>query len=170
MKAQGTYRLPRAAAVALLSATLASGCAGARNAPPAPTADPESEVRVGYDTQDRANLTGSIGSITADEVAGQRITRVEDLIEGRFAGVHVVRLRNGGITLRIRGVSTFMGNSEPLFVIDGMPVHGTPGSALTGMNPSDIARIDILKDAGATAIYGSRGANGVVLITTKRAN
>ena len=59
-----------------------------------------------------------------------------------------------------------MGSSEPLYVIDGMPIHSSPGSALLGVNPSDIARIDILKDAGATAIYGSRGANGVVLITT----
>ena len=169
MNTDRTIRLVSGATVAMLAATLATACAGGRSAPPSSSVDPDDQVRVGYDTQERSDLTGSVGSITAEDLAGQKLTRVEDMIEGRFAGVHVVRLRNGGISLRIRGVSTLMGDSEPLFVIDGMPVHSTPGTALLGLNPSDIARIDILKDAGATAIYGSRGANGVVLITTKRA-
>ena len=169
MTARNLLRLARGTTLVLLSATITTACASARNAPRPPAVDPANEVRVGYDTQDRSELTGSVGSVTAEDVAGQKIMRVEDMIEGRFAGVHVVRLRNGGISLRIRGVATLIGSSEPLFVIDGMPMHGAPGSALTGINPSDIARIDILKDAGATAIYGSRGANGVVLITTKRA-
>jgi TonB-dependent SusC/RagA subfamily outer membrane receptor len=163
-------RLARGATVALLFGSVAGACASARSGVPAPVTDPDKEVRVGYDTQERANLTGSVGSITAEDIAGQKVTRVEEMIEGRFAGVQVVRMRNGGISLRIRGQSTLLGSSEPLYVIDGMPVHSSPGTALLGMNPADIARIDILKDAGATAIYGSRGANGVVLITTKRAN
>jgi TonB-dependent starch-binding outer membrane protein SusC len=169
MNVRKMFRLARGAGVAMLLGSFATACASARSGAPAPSPDPDEEVRVGYDTQDRSNLTGSIGSITAEDIAGQKVTRVEEMIEGRFAGVQVVRTRNGGMSLRIRGLSTFVGNSEPLFVIDGMPVHSSPGTALLGMNPSDIARIDILKDAGATAIYGSRGANGVVLITTKRA-
>lgn len=170
MNVRRMLRLARGASVALLVGGLVTACASARSGVPAPATDPENEVRVGYDTQERANLTGSVGSITAEDIAGQKVTRVEEMIEGRFAGVQVVRMRNGGISLRIRGQSTLLGSSEPLFVIDGMPVHSAPGTALLGMNPADIARIDILKDAGATAIYGSRGANGVVLITTKRAN
>jgi TonB-dependent starch-binding outer membrane protein SusC len=162
------FRLARNLTLALAAGSFVAACASGGTR--APAVDPENEVRIGYDTQDRADLTGSVGSITAEEIAGQKVTRVEEMIEGRFAGVHVVRTRNGGMTLRIRGVSTLIGDSEPLFVIDGMPVHSAPGTALIGINPSDIARIDILKDAGATAIYGSRGANGVVLITTKRAH
>ena len=168
MRSRRLFRLGRRVTLALATGSYAVACASTGGVP-RPASDPEDEVRVGYDTQDRADLTGSVGSVTAEDIAGQKVTRVEEMIEGRFAGVHVVRTRNGGITLRIRGVSTLMGNSEPLFVIDGMPVHSGPGTALLGINPSDIARIDILKDAGATAIYGSRGANGVVLITTKRA-
>lgn len=168
MRFRNLIRRACTAAPGLIVAIVATACASGRGAP-LPELDPADEVRVGYDTQDRKDLTGSVGSVTADDMAGQKVTRVEEMIEGRFAGVHVVRTRNGGVTLRIRGTSTLIGNSEPLFVIDGMPVHGRPGSALVGLNPSDIERIDILKDAGATAIYGSRGANGVVLITTKRA-
>lgn len=153
----------RFVAPAVAVAAVASACAGGGHYRPI---EPMDEVRVGYDTRDRAEITGSVGSITAEEIAGQKVTRVEEMIQGRFAGVHVVRLANGQMSLRVRGTSTFLGNSEPLVVIDGMPVHGS--NALTGINPHDIARIDILKDAGATAIYGSRGANGVVIITTKR--
>lgn len=153
-------RLAPVALVALLGAACAS-----RGVPPRPT-EPMDQVRVGYDTRERADITGSVGSITAEEIAGQRVTRIEEMIQGRFAGVHVVRMPDGRMSLRVRGTSSFLGNSEPLIVIDGMPVHGN--NALTGLNPHDVARIDILKDAGATAIYGSRGANGVVIITTKR--
>jgi len=162
-------RLARGAALALLLGSVSAACGASRAGLPAPALDPDDEVRVGYDTQSRENLTGSVGSLTAEDIAGQKVTRIEEMIEGRFAGVQVVRGRGGGISLRIRGQSTLMGSSEPLYVIDGMPIHSSPGTALLGVNPSDIARIDILKDAGATAIYGSRGANGVVLITTKRA-
>ena len=157
---RATLRVTPVAMAVLLGSACASG-----GAPPRPS-EPMHEVRVGYDTRERVEITGSVGSITAEEIAGQRVTRVEEMIQGRFAGVHVVRMPNGQLSLRIRGTSTFLGNSEPLIVIDGMPVHGS--NALTGLNPHDVARIDILKDAGATAIYGSRGANGVVIITTKR--
>lgn len=159
--AAGAIRpLPALAVVIALS-----GCASAPGGS-APV-DEHDEVQIGYDSQERSSVTGSVGSVTAEDLAGQKVTRVEEMIEGRFPGVHVVRTANG-LSLRIRGVSTFLGSSEPLIVIDGMPLHGG-GNALVGINPNDIARIDILKDAGATAIYGSRGANGVVLITTKRA-
>jgi TonB-dependent SusC/RagA subfamily outer membrane receptor len=168
MRSRILFRAGRKVVLPLLTATAAAACAGG-GGPRLPPLEPENEVRVGYDTQERSKLTGSVGSVTAEDIAGQKVARVEEMIEGRFPGVHVVRGRNGAMTLRIRGVSTLMGSSEPLFVIDGMPVHSGSGMALAGVNPSDIARIDILKDAGATAIYGSRGANGVVLITTKRA-
>lgn len=169
MNGRRMNELARRSALVILAGCVTTACGASRAGMPAPALDPADEVRVGYDTQSRENLTGSVGSLRAEDIAGQKVTRIEEMIEGRFAGVQVVRSRGGGISLRIRGQSTLMGSSEPLYVIDGMPIHSSPGTALLGINPSDIARIDILKDAGATAIYGSRGANGVVLITTKRA-
>src|SRR5690606_35746740 len=138
MRSRTLFRPARKVTLAL-AALMLTACAS-REGAPLPELEPADEVRVGYDTQDRADLTGSVGSVTAADVAGQKVTRVEEMIEGRFAGVQVVRTRNGGISLRIRGVSTLMGNSEPLFVIDGMPVHSAPGTALVGINPTDIER------------------------------
>jgi len=81
----------------------------------------------------------------------------------------VIHLPYGDVSLRIRGTRSLHGDNEPLLVIDGVPAHGAIGAALAGLVPRDIARIDVLKDAGSTAIYGIQGANGVILITTKRA-
>ena len=80
----------------------------------------------------------------------------------------LLQTQTGGFTIRIRGVSTFVGNTEPLYVVDGVPVQVAPGRGIDWLNTGDIARIDVLKDAASTSAYGMRGANGVVLITTKR--
>ena len=104
---------------------------------------------------------------TADQWKGENATTTEELFVGRFSGVQVYRVA-GGIAVRIRGGTSLMGNNEPLYVIDGMTIEPGPGGALTGINPNDIAKIEILKDIGATSLYGGRGANGVILITTKR--
>ena len=93
---------------------------------------------------------------------------LEELFAGKFSGVQVFRSAQGGISIRIRGVNSFYGSSEPLYVIDGTPVqNGDAGIAY--LNPADIAQIEVLKDAAQTALYGVQGANGVVLITTKTA-
>jgi TonB-dependent SusC/RagA subfamily outer membrane receptor len=115
----------------------------------------------------RDRVTGSVSSVSGERLArNTRAVRVEELLQGRVAGVQVIRLANGGYRVRIRGAA---GEGEPLFVVDGMPVHALyPGAALNGINPADVVRIDVLKDAGSTAIYGSRGAHGVILITTRR--
>lgn len=91
---------------------------------------------------------------------------MEELMAGKFPGVQVFRLASGGISVRIRGVNSFYGSSEPLYVVDGTPVQ-SGGEGLTFLNPSDIAQIEVLKDAASTALYGVQGANGVVLITTR---
>lgn len=118
---------------------------------------------------ERAHPSGSIGSVTAEDVRGQPVRSVEEMIASRVAGVQVVRLPNGGLSLRIRGVSSLMGSNEPLVVIDGMPVgERTLGASMIGLNPHDIARVEVLKDAASLAMYGMRGANGVILIHTKR--
>jgi TonB-dependent SusC/RagA subfamily outer membrane receptor len=103
---------------------------------------------------------------TASEMQDQSVTRVEELLVGRFPGVQVMNTP-GGLVVRVRGQSSILGNSEPLFVVDGIPITPGTGGALA-INPRDVARIEVLKDAAETAIYGPRGANGVIVITTKR--
>lgn len=125
------------------------------------------EVGVGYGTESTTQVTGSIASVSPDEVDA-RVTQVVQLLE-RVPGLTVTRLPDGGVSLQIRGTRSLRSDNEPLLVIDGVPAQGAIGPALAGLSPRDIARIDVLKDAGATAIYGIRGANGVILITTKRA-
>ena len=155
------------------ASAFAAGCATMSGAGP-PAADHErgessdDQVRVGYGTQDRDELTGAVSSVRAED-AGREVTSIIDLIEGRLPGVYVRRLGNGEVAIRVRGASSVSGGGEPLFVIDGRPLMTPAGSALMAIGPKDILRIDVLKDAGATAIYGSRGANGVILVTTKRA-
>jgi TonB-dependent SusC/RagA subfamily outer membrane receptor len=133
---------------------------------------PDGKVAIGYGDQSRDNVTGSVSSMSADEIDDavdrQGVVHLEELLQGRVAGVHVYRTHAGGFAVRIRGRTSFYGNNQPLYVIDGMPVQPPPGRGIVGLNPRDIASIDVIKD-GTSAIYGSRGANGVVIITTKGA-
>ncbi|MFN2604320.1 MAG: TonB-dependent receptor plug domain-containing protein [Gemmatimonadaceae bacterium] len=92
---------------------------------------------------------------------------MQELFSGRFPGVEVFKAPGGGISIRIRGQSTFLGSSEPLYIIDGARVQSGAGGLLF-LDPEDISKIEVLKDIGSTSIYGSDGANGVILITTKR--
>jgi len=131
-------------------------------------------VVVGYGTQERRDLTGAVSSLDADELKNVAITTVEQGLQGRVAGVNIQQSgRPGGaMDVQIRGVGS-IGNSQPLYVIDGVPVindnlNSGRVNALANISPSDIASIEVLKDASASAIYGARAANGVVLITTKR--
>jgi TonB-linked SusC/RagA family outer membrane protein len=130
-------------------------------------------VVVGYGTQRKTDLTGAITSIKGESLREMPVTSVEQAIQGRLAGVQVQQTSGqpgAGISIRVRGVSSIAGGNEPLYVIDGLPqfnddVRGANGMAT--INPADIESIEVLKDAAATAIYGSRGANGVVIITTR---
>jgi TonB-linked SusC/RagA family outer membrane protein len=138
-------------------------------------------VATGYGNVRRGDLTTAIGSVSGDQIAGSPQAGLDGAIKGKIAGVEINQ--NAGnpgnaISIRIRGVASVTASAQPLFVIDGVPMNsedisqlGAGGQGIngvTGINPNDIETIDILKDAAATAIYGSRGANGVVLITTKR--
>ena len=145
----------------------------------------EEVVVVGYGTVLKRDLTGSVSSVKITDDVSRAAATVDQLLQGRAAGVQVTQNAanpNSGVSVRIRGTNSLRGNNEPLYVIDGVIISsagedvnavGTgntgqdPQSGLNGINPRDIERIEILKDASATAIYGSRGANGVVLITTK---
>ena len=124
-------------------------------------------VVVGYGTQEKREVTGAISSISNEAITEQAVPSVDQAMAGRVAGVQVSQnsgAPGGSISLRVRGIGT-PGNSEPLYVIDGVPVFG---NTLSTLNPNDIASIEVLKDAASGAIYGSRAANGVVIITTKK--
>jgi TonB-linked SusC/RagA family outer membrane protein len=138
-------------------------------------------VAVGYGTMKKADLTGSVASVSKEVFQNQVLSSPEQGLQGRIAGVQVTTgssAPGGGISIQIRGSNSINGNSEPLYVVDGVPYasvdqYQTSGGGgnvnpLSSINPDDIESIDILKDASSTAIYGARGANGVVLITTKR--
>jgi len=153
----------------LCGVLVASGCASTQ--PPADRAasngETEEAVEVGYGTQDRASTTGAISTVEGDNVRERRAaTQLSDLLEGNVAGVHVSEV-GGGIQVRIRGTNSIYGSSAPLYVVDGMPVNPGPGGTLHSINPYDVETITVLKDAAATAIYGSRGASGVIIIKTK---
>ncbi|MDC1276735.1 TonB-dependent receptor [Algibacter sp.] len=142
-------------------------------------------VVIGYGSVNKKDLTGSITSIKPTEEAAEQSKGIEDIIRGRSAGVQVSS--NGSepgasVSVKIRGLSSLTANSEPLYVVDGIimdsatedvanPISGyTPpqGGGISGVNPEDIESIEVLKDASATAIYGSRAANGVIIVTTKK--
>lgn len=140
-------------------------------------------VVIGYGVQKKSDLTSAVASVKADEIASTSVTSLDQGLQGRAAGVVVLNTSGqpgAGTSIRIRGTSSINGNNEPLYVIDGVPVISDSGTfstgatqnpalnPLTNINPSDIESIEILKDASATAIYGARGANGVVLVTTKQ--
>ncbi|GAB3985540.1 TonB-dependent receptor [Spirosoma daeguense] len=125
-------------------------------------------VVVGYGTVKKSDLTGSLAQVKAKELNAYPASNVLQALQGRAAGVQVLQntgAPGGGVSVRIRGTNSLQGSNEPLYVVDGFPING--GNP-TQLNNADIETIEILKDASATAIYGSRGANGVVLITTKR--
>jgi TonB-dependent starch-binding outer membrane protein SusC len=129
-------------------------------------------IVTGYGTQVKRDITSVISRVKGGEVQNMPVADLAQTLQGRAAGVFV-EAQNGkvgeGIKIRIRGASSLNGSNEPLYVVDGVPlVGGVYGSASSDINFNDIETFDILKDASAAAIYGSRGSNGVILITTKR--
>jgi TonB-dependent SusC/RagA subfamily outer membrane receptor len=136
---------------------------------PFPEAVEEGDVSLGYGTESRASSTATVSSLSAREIRETRARRVEDLLD-RVPGITVVKMNNGDISVRIRGTRSLIAGNEPLYVVDGIPISSRGLiSATEGIVPDQILRIDVLKDAGSLAMYGSRGANGVIVITTERA-
>lgn len=148
----------------------------------------EEVVVIGYGTQKKSDLTGAVSSVSGEDLRSSVTTNIDQALQGRVAGVQVTQNSGqpgGAASIRIRGANSITGSSEPLYVIDGIPFQGDGASVagfdwaggangqnrvnpLSTINPNDIVSVEVLKDASATAIYGARAANGVVLITTKR--
>jgi TonB-dependent SusC/RagA subfamily outer membrane receptor len=157
----------RAALTLTLLTTILLGvvpaCARRTATPPAEpqVAAPEPQVAAPEDTVKAADLTsGPIEKRPQEPIAS--------LLQGRTPGVDVVMNADGSVSVRIRGASSFYGGTEPLYVVDGSPFTPGPGGNLTGINPHDIESIEVLKGPPETTLYGVRGANGVILVTTKR--
>jgi len=127
---------------------LVSACSSARTTPGDPVSSPA-------------------GTVTAEDIQRSPSVPIEELMGAKIAGVWVQRTSDGGIAVRIRGSTSIYGNQEPLYVLNGLPMTPGPGGALTGVSPSEIQSIEVLKDAASTAMYGVRGANGVIVIKTK---
>ncbi len=145
-------------------------------------------VVVGYGTQKKSDLTGAVSSVSGEELKNTVVTNFDQALQGRVAGVQVTQNSGqpgGAASIRIRGANSITGSSEPLYVIDGIPFQGDGTSVagfdwaggangqnrvnpLSAISPNDIVSVEVLKDASATAIYGARAANGVILVTTKR--
>jgi TonB-linked SusC/RagA family outer membrane protein len=138
-------------------------------------ADLDELVVVGYGQEERGDLTGSISSVDAEEIEEANFTSFDQALQGRVAGVNVVQASGSPGAepiVRIRGRTSVLGNNQPLYVVDGVPIGrggggGGDDNPLATIDPSDIESIDVLKDASATAVYGARGSNGVIQITTK---
>jgi TonB-dependent starch-binding outer membrane protein SusC len=138
----------------------------------------EEVVVVGYGTQSKRKLTDNISKLTSEDISEIPTPSIQNAISGKAAGVQVSQINGkveGGVNIRIRGVASIGAGSEPLYVLDGVPLinnnesnNGAPTNPLLTLSSNEIESIDILKDASAAAVYGSRGANGVVIITTKR--
>lgn len=106
--------------------------------------------------------------VTSQDIERNPGAPIEQVLEAKVPGIQVSRASNGGVVIRIRGASSFYSSSQPLYVIDGTPMEAGPGGALNGVNPYDIDTIRVLKDPADTGIYGVRGSNGVIVVTTKR--
>ncbi|WP_080060079.1 SusC/RagA family TonB-linked outer membrane protein [Spirosoma aerolatum] len=129
-------------------------------------------VVVGYGTQQKKDLTGAIATIGSRDIQKVPVSGFDQALKGQVAGLQITNTSGapgGNTSVLIRGISSITGGNEPLYVIDGFPVNNAGfGNPLNTINPGDIESIDVLKDASATAIYGSRGSNGVIIITTKQ--
>ncbi len=122
-------------------------------------------VAVGYGVKQKKDLTGAVSIVDVDDITSTPVAGIDQMMQGRMAGVNVVGdyAPGGGVSVRVRGFSTIR-NNDPLYVIDGVPIE----SGINMVNPNDIESIQILKDASSASIYGSRAANGVIIITTKK--
>lgn len=138
----------------------------------------EAVLVVGYGTQSKKNLTDNIARVTAKDIQQIPVSNVQNALVGKLAGVQITQTNGkveGGINIRVRGAASISAGTQPLYVLDGIPLinddessNGAPTNPLLTLSPNEIESIDVLKDASSAAIYGARGANGVVIITTKK--
>jgi TonB-dependent starch-binding outer membrane protein SusC len=150
------------------AALVLAGCHSSPNGPVLHPASSPTEIQVGYGTQEKRDVTAAVSSASGDKMRSNSPRTVVEMLVGRFPGVEVRQLANGSASIRIRGSRSFRSAEEPLIVVDGIP-QANGGMALMDLSPRDVESIEVLKDAAASAVFGSRGANGVILISTRKA-
>ena len=151
-----------------LGFTLVQACGGKSMVPGDPPA-PQDQPTRGYGDQPDEQIAGAVNSLESEEESGGSFATMVDMLRGRVPGLQIAETPSGEISIRIRGDSSVLAYEEPLLVVDGVTIPAFSfSSTLRSMNPRDVASIQVLKDAGSTSIYGSRGAHGVILITLKR--
>ena len=133
------------------SLCLVSACGPRTGSAPAPATNPAGRLIV-----------------TAEDIERSPGKPIEEVLQAHLPGVSVTRTPSGGLAIRIRGTTSLTGSNDPLYIVDGVPANTGPGGGLTGINIHEIASIEVLKDPASTAMYGSRGANGVVIVKSKR--
>lgn len=147
-------------------AIAAAGC-GPRGLPPGGPAP--GEVDVGYGTRAAEDVTGSVSSVSGERLGRAGPLRIEELLRGRVAGLQIMPAPGGSVRLRIRGKDSLLHDQDPLVIVDGIQISPyVLHTALAGLHPDEIRQVDVLKDVSSTSIFGSRGAGGVILITTTR--
>jgi len=147
---------PRVTLSCALLVGLLSGCASSNSARPGESDQPAPSIPTPTST-----------TITSDDLDRAGNDAIEKTLAAKVPGALITRTADGGIAIQIRGQTSLAANTQPLYVIDGLPIQPGPGGALLGINPHDIATIEVLKDAASLSYYGLRGANGVIIIKTK---
>lgn len=154
------------AAVCGAAAIAVAGC-GARGLPPGGPAP--GEVDIGYGTRAAEDVTGSVSTVSSDRLGRPGPLRIDELLRGRVPGLQIMPAPDGSFRLRIRGKDSLLYDQEPLVIVDGIQISSYAlHTALAGLHPDEIRQVDVLKDVSSTSIFGSRGAGGVILITTTR--
>jgi TonB-dependent SusC/RagA subfamily outer membrane receptor len=145
-----------------------AGCAGKGEPSAAPP--PAGEIPVGYGTRPADGITGAVGAVPESDLDAGHFEDMVAFLQGRVPGLQVIRLSSGQASLRIRGThQSLQGDAEPLLVIDQMPVtQGNVMNALRRVNPREVESVQVLRDVSSTSIYGSRGANGVILVKMRK--
>jgi TonB-dependent SusC/RagA subfamily outer membrane receptor len=150
----------------LVVAVLGAACA--HQAPSTGARGATDSVQIGYGAQPEGKTSGAVTALSADDLSKARPLRIEDLLRGKVAGLDIVQSGNS-VSFRIRGMPSMTQDAEPLVIVDDEPIlQGNIVNALAGLTPDDIKQVSVLKDVASTAIYGTRGAAGVILITTTR--
>jgi TonB-dependent SusC/RagA subfamily outer membrane receptor len=154
-------RIPAVTVAVSLSIVLLSACSHA-GPPPDPSTPRGRDMGLG------GTRTGAVDSLQPSDSGGRHVTDVAEMLLGRVPGLEVVRGTNGDISLRIRGGDSILSEGEPLVILDDAPVaEQSVSMVLRGLNPNEVASIDVLKDVASTSVYGTRGAHGVIIIRMK---
>lgn len=159
---------PRRAVVLLVAGVSVATAACHTGRPRRPQPAATDTVDVGYSQRQSGDAGGGVQAVNYADAPDKNVAAVEELLIGRFSGVEVQRTGDGGFLVFVRGTGSFMASEQPLWVIDGVPYESKGSRGLSWLSPANVGRITVLRNPQETAIYGVRGANGVIVITTRK--